>query len=74
MHHKEIGLVVDTAKIILNSMPTKARLIVSGIGKDFSINDLLYMRYTPLKTWYNIDNSSIDNLLYLTYTPLKREK
>ena len=29
------------------------------------------MRYTPLKTWYNIDNYSIDNLLYMQYTPLK---
>ena len=29
------------------------------------------MQYTPLKTWYNIDNSSIDDLLFLPYTPLK---
>jgi hypothetical protein len=35
MHHKEIGLVVDTAKIILNSMPSKARLVVSGIDENY---------------------------------------
>jgi hypothetical protein len=34
MHHKEIGLVVDTAKVLLNAMPTKARLIVNGIDKE----------------------------------------
>lgn len=35
MHHKEIGLVVDTAKILLNSMPSKARLVVSGIDENY---------------------------------------
>jgi DTW domain-containing protein YfiP len=35
MHHKEIGLVVDTAKLLLNAMPCKARLIVSGIGEEY---------------------------------------
>jgi DTW domain-containing protein YfiP len=35
MHHKEIGLKVDTAKLILASFPTKCRLIVGGIGPDY---------------------------------------
>jgi len=35
MHHKEIGLVVDTAKLLLNATPTKARLIVSGIDEEY---------------------------------------
>lgn len=34
-HHKEIGLVVDTAKLLLMSMPTKARLVINGIGEEF---------------------------------------
>ncbi len=43
MHHKEIGLVVDTAKVLLNSMPSKARLVVSGIGEEYqdSMDELL---------------------------------
>lgn len=34
-HHKEIGLVVDTAKLLLMSMPTKARLVINGIPAEF---------------------------------------
>ena len=34
-HHKEIGLVVDTAKLILSSFPSKARLVVGGIGREY---------------------------------------
>ncbi|KAL9187508.1 hypothetical protein ACHAXT_001611 [Thalassiosira profunda] len=33
-HHKEIGLVVDTAKLILASFPQTARLVVSGLGRE----------------------------------------
>lgn len=35
MHHKEIGLVVDTAKVLLNAMPEKARLVVNGIDEEY---------------------------------------
>jgi DTW domain-containing protein YfiP len=35
MHHKEIGLKIDTAKLILASFPTKCRLVVGGIGPDY---------------------------------------
>lgn len=35
MHHKEIGLVVDTAKLLLNSMPKRARLVVNGISEEY---------------------------------------
>lgn len=43
MHHKEIGLVVDTAKVLLNAMPTKARLIVNGIDQEHqeSVRELM---------------------------------
>jgi DTW domain-containing protein YfiP len=42
-HHKEICMVVDTAKIILSSFPNTARLVVNGIGKEFqpSIGEML---------------------------------
>jgi DTW domain-containing protein YfiP len=35
MHHKEIGLKIDTAKLILASFPTKCRLVIGGIGPDY---------------------------------------
>ena len=36
MHHKEIGLKVDTAKLILSSFgPLKSKLVVGGIGPEF---------------------------------------
>lgn len=35
LHHKEMGLAVDTAKLLLISMPTKARLVINGIGEEF---------------------------------------
>lgn len=43
MHHKEIGLVVDTAKLLLNSMPDRARLVVSGIDGEYqdSVGELM---------------------------------
>jgi len=34
MHHQEVCLTVDTAKLILSSFPETARLVVSGIGPD----------------------------------------
>jgi len=34
-HHKEIGLIVDTAKLIMSSFPTTVRLVVSGIKHEF---------------------------------------
>ena len=33
-HHKEICLVVDTAKLILSTFPDSTRLVVSGIGPE----------------------------------------
>lgn len=32
MHHKEVGLAVDTAKLLLAAYPTVARLLVGGLG------------------------------------------
>eukprot|EP00536_Pseudo-nitzschia_multiseries_P019516 jgi/Psemu1/61127/gm1.61127_g len=34
MHHKEIGLKVDTAKLILAAFPFQCELVVGGIGPD----------------------------------------
>jgi len=34
LHHKEIGLIVDTAKVILAAMPSTCRLIVNGIDNE----------------------------------------
>ena len=34
-HHKEIGMVVDTAKILLAAFPVSARLVINGIGCDY---------------------------------------
>ena len=34
-HHKEIGMIVDTAKLIMSSFPTTVRLVVSGIKHEF---------------------------------------
>jgi len=35
MHHKEICLTVDTAKLLMASMPRQVHLVVSGIGPEF---------------------------------------
>ncbi|KAG7353367.1 DTW domain containing protein [Nitzschia inconspicua] len=35
MHHKEIGLKIDTAKLILSSFPSKTRLVVAGIDAEY---------------------------------------
>ena len=35
MHHKEIGMKVDTAKLIMAAFPEKCRLVVSGIGTEY---------------------------------------
>lgn len=35
MHHKEIALKVDTAKLILAAFPDKCRLVVAGIGPEY---------------------------------------
>jgi len=32
MHHKEVGLAVDTAKLLLAAWPLEARLVVPGLG------------------------------------------
>jgi DTW domain-containing protein YfiP len=43
MHHKEIAMKVDTAKLILAAFPTKCRLVVGGIGPEHqdSMKELL---------------------------------
>ena len=43
MHHKEIGLKVDTAKLILASFPFQCELVIGGIGPEYqhSMKDLL---------------------------------
>jgi DTW domain-containing protein YfiP len=35
VHHKEIGLKVDTVKLLLASFPEHCRLVVGGIGSEF---------------------------------------
>jgi len=42
-HHKEVGLVVDTAKLLLSSLPTVSKLVVGGIGEEYqaSMGELL---------------------------------
>ena len=35
LHHKEIGLKVDTAKLILAAFPKECRLVVAGIGPEY---------------------------------------
>lgn len=42
-HHKEVGLVVDTAKLLLSSFPTMSKLVVGGIGEEYqaSMGELL---------------------------------
>jgi DTW domain-containing protein YfiP len=35
VHHKEIGMKIDTAKLILAAFPTQCRLVVGGIGPDY---------------------------------------
>jgi len=43
VHHKEIGLKVDTAKLILAAFPFQCELVVGGIGPEFqtSMKELL---------------------------------
>jgi len=33
-HHKEVGMLVDTAKLILNAFPQSSRLVVAGLSAD----------------------------------------
>ena len=33
-HHKEVGMIVDTAKLLLSTFPSKSRLVVAGIGRE----------------------------------------
>ena len=49
-HHKEICMVVDTAKIILSSFPNTTRLVVNGIGREFqpSMVEMLDAYYDAL--------------------------
>ena len=50
MHHKEIGLKVDTAKLILSSFgPHKSRLVVGGIGPEFqpSMDEMMMSLNNP---------------------------
>jgi hypothetical protein len=35
VHHKEIGMKIDTAKSILSTFPTKCQLVVGGIGPEY---------------------------------------
>lgn len=35
MHHKEIGLIVDTAKLVFMAFPKKTRLIINGISEEY---------------------------------------
>ena len=35
MHHKEVALKVDTAKLILSAFPRQCRLVVGGISSDY---------------------------------------
>ena len=37
-HHKEVGLVVDTAKLLLSSFPETSRLVVAGIGREYQVS------------------------------------
>jgi hypothetical protein len=35
VHHKEIAMKIDTAKLILSTFPNKCRLVVGGIGPEY---------------------------------------
>ena len=52
VHHKEIGLKVDTAKLILAAFPFQCELVVGGIGPDHqtSMKKLLQSVEDPKKT------------------------
>ena len=43
MHHKEIGMAVDTAKLLLNSFDSSCKLVVNGLDGEYqhSMNDLM---------------------------------
>lgn len=56
MHHQEICLAVDTAKLILSSFPQTARLVVSGIGPEFQ-DSMKEMQQAIM----GVDNGSKDN-------------
>ena len=38
IHHKEICLAVDTARLLLSSFPEKCRLVVGGIGPEYQLS------------------------------------
>jgi hypothetical protein len=62
MHHKEIGLVVDTAKLLLNAMPSRARLVVNGIDELYpdsmkELNDAIQQKDRPSLVLFPTDES-----------------
>ncbi|KAJ1446746.1 DTW domain-containing protein [Pelagophyceae sp. CCMP2097] len=41
LHHKEVGLVVDTAKLILAAYPTRAKIVVGGLDEQPNMDSML---------------------------------
>jgi len=55
MHHKEIGLKVDTAKLILASFPFQCELVIGGIGPRY--------QYSMKKLLESIDDPTTTSLV-----------
>lgn len=44
MHHKEVCLTVDTAKLIFSSFPSESRMVVGGIGPEYQTSMQEFLR------------------------------
>lgn len=46
MHHKEVCLTVDTAKLIFSAFPLKSRMVIGGLGPEYQSSMREFLRAT----------------------------
>jgi len=78
LNHKEIGMVVDTAKLLLMSMPNQARLVVSGIAEDYQeslveLKDALQQKERPCIVLFPTEDAQTFEDLYQSTISSKRD-
>ena len=76
MHHKEIAMKVDTAKLILGAFPDKCRLVVAGIGPEYqaSMKELYEAMEESSGESKNVDNDNGANKNCLVLFPDENAK
>ncbi|CAJ1969354.1 unnamed protein product [Cylindrotheca closterium] len=74
MHHKEIAMKVDTAKLILGAFPDKCRLVVAGIGPEYQASMKELYEAMELKSSANDGDDNDDNKNCLVLFPDENAK